>query len=293
MILVVGATGTLGGEICRLLRVRGMDVRALVRETSSPERVAALKDLGAELTTGDLRSRPSLEAACRGVAAVVSTATAIHSAGRDGNSLETVDAQGQLDLIESAERAGVKRFVLISFPPVDADFPLQTAKRAVEHRLRHGTMAYTILQPTFFMEVWLSPALGFDPAASRARLYGNGRNPISWISFKDVARFAVAALDAPSAKNLTVRLGGPEALSPLAVVHLAEQATGRSLSVDHVAEDALRAQLKAATDSMQQTFAGLMLYYAHGEAIDMATPLQTFPIGRLTSVSEYFARLQE
>ena len=73
----------------------------------------------------------------------------------------------------------------------------------------------------------------------------------------------------------------------------AEQATGRSLSVDHVAEDALRAQLKAATDSMQQTFAGLMLYYAHGEAIDMATPLQTFPIGRLTSVSEYFARLQE
>jgi len=88
---------------------------------------------------------------------------------REGDSIESVDRQGQLNLIEVAEEAGVRHFILISFPSVDIDFPLQTAKRTVEDRLRRGRMMYTILQPTFFTEVWLSPALGFDPAHATAR----------------------------------------------------------------------------------------------------------------------------
>ena len=46
MILVVGATGMRGGEICRLLAERGK--RAMVRDTSNPERIAALRSLGAD-----------------------------------------------------------------------------------------------------------------------------------------------------------------------------------------------------------------------------------------------------
>ena len=46
MILVVGATGLLGGEICRLLAGRGNPVRALVRGTSNPDRLARLKSVG-------------------------------------------------------------------------------------------------------------------------------------------------------------------------------------------------------------------------------------------------------
>jgi uncharacterized protein YbjT (DUF2867 family) len=286
MNLIVGATGMLGGEVCRLLAEQGKPVRALVRETSNSEKVARLRGLGAEVVRGDLKDRASLEAACRSASAVVSTASSTLSR-QEGDSIESVDRQGQLNLIEAAEEACVKHFILISFPNVDINFPLQSAKRAVEDRLRRGRMTYTILQPTFFTEVWLSPALGFDPANATAQIYGGGHNKISWISFQDVAKFAVAALDNPQATNAVIKLGGPDALSPLEVVRLAEQAVGKKVVVQHVPEEALRAQHGAATDSLQQSFAGLMLYYARGDAIDMADTLRTLPVQHLKSVREY------
>lgn len=286
MTLVVGATGMLGGEICRLLSERKAAVRALVRTTSSPEKVAWLKDLGVEIAYGDLKDRSSLDAACRGVSAVVTTASSTLSR-QEGDSIESVDRQGQLDLIDAAERAGISRFVLISFPASEPDYPLQAAKRAVEGRLRQSRLTYTILHPTFFMEVWLSPALGFDAANGTAQIYGSGENKISWISFQDVARFAVAVLDHPAAANATIKLGGPDALSPLDVVRLAEQTLRKTMAVQHVSEEALLAQHRQAADSMSQTFAGLMLYYANGDVIDMTQTLRAFPVGTLRSVRQH------
>lgn len=55
-------------------------------------------------------------------------------------------------------------------------------------------MVCTVLQPSCFMEVWLSPALGFDPVRGAAMVCGTGQNRVSWISGRDVARFALAAL---------------------------------------------------------------------------------------------------
>lgn len=288
MLLIVGATGLLGGEICRLLRAEGKPVRALVRSSSDPAKAARLTALGAELVRGDLKDKASLEAACDGVHAVISTASATISR-QPGDSIASVDRQGQLDLIAAAEQNGVKRFVLISFPGSELDFPLQSAKRAVEHRLMESGLSWTILQPTFFTEVWLGPALGVDPAAGKAQIYGSGAERISWISFLDVAKFAVAVLDHPRAANAVIKLGGPEALSPLDAVRLAEQAAGKPIAVQHVPEDALRAQHSSAADPMEQSFAGLMLYYARGDTIEMAETLRTFPVGPLRSVREHFA----
>jgi NADH dehydrogenase len=283
MILVSGATGMLGSEICRLLAERGLPVKALARSTSDPEQIARLGQLGAEVVRGDLRDRASLDAACRNVDTVISSATAIH-AKQPGDSIESIDQQGQLNLVDAAAAAGVKHFVLVSFPPIDVPFPLQTAKRAVEDRLRSSGMRYTILQPTFFAEIWLSPALGFDPAQGTARIYGTGEQGISWISFQDVAVCAVAALDNPRAANAVIPLGGPEALSPAEVVRLAEQATGKKFAVQFVPEGALRAQHGAATDPYQQSYAGLMIYYAGGHAIDSAEAIRVFPGYRPRSI---------
>jgi len=177
--------------------------------------------------------------------------------------------------------------VLISFPPVALEFPLQTAKREVEVRLQRSTMTYTILQPTFYDEVWLTPSRGFDIAKATAQIYGAGHHRISWISVHDVARFAVAALNAPRASNSVIKLGGPEALSPLDVVQLAERITSRTFTVQHVPEAGLRAQYDAAADSMARSFAGLMLYYAGGDVIDMAAPLRLFQVPPLRSVYEH------
>ncbi len=285
MHLVGGATGLLGSEICRLLAADGKPPRALVRPTSDQGKVAELESLNVEIARGDLKHRPSLDAACRGVSVVISTASSTLSK-QEGDSIQTVDLEGQLNLIDAAKAANVSRFVLISFPHVNVEFPLQDAKRTVEDHLKGSGVIYTILRPTFFMEVWLSPALGFDAVNAKAQIYGSGENKISWISYKDVAKFAIASLDNSEARNAVIELGGPEALSPLEVVQIFEKLKGRKFDIQHVPEEALREQRESASDPLQQSFAGLMLNYSQGSIIDMQETLPKFPM-QLTSIRDY------
>ena len=287
MNLVVGATGMVGTEVCRLLTSAGRPVRALVRSTSDPAKVQKLRALGASVLQGDLRDEASLKAACEGIEAVVTTASSMPFAYSAGdNTPQTTDEDGGRRLVAVARESGVRRLVLTSFPPMAASFPLQDAKRAVEAQLRDSGLTYTILQPTYFAEIWLSPAVGFDYANRKAVIYGRGENPISWISLLDVARFAVASLDNPVARNATLELGGPQAISPSNVVRIFERAAGEPFEVTHVPVEALQGQLAGASDPMQRSFAGLMLSYASAESIDMATTLEAFPMS-LRTVEEH------
>jgi uncharacterized protein YbjT (DUF2867 family) len=292
MNLIAGATGTLGSEICRQLADQGKPVRALVRTTSDPETVEALRNCGAEIVRGDLRDRASLDAACQGVTAVISTVSSMPFSYVPGeNDIACVDLAGLTSLIEAAQAAGVQHFVYTSFSGnIDLDCPLRNAKRTVEQRLKGSGLTYTVLRPSCFMESWFSPMVGFDAANATAQIYGTGENPISWISYADVAQFAVASLDNPAARNATIEMGGPEALSPLAAVQIFEELGGRPFAVQHVPVEALEAQQKEATDPMQQSFAGLMRCVAAGDPIDMQDTLQAFPM-QLTSVRDYARRV--
>jgi uncharacterized protein YbjT (DUF2867 family) len=287
MNLVVGATGMVGMEISRLIAASGKPVKALVRASSDPAKVEHLKRLGATIVPGDLRDRGSLKAACHGVTAVISTASAMPFAYTPGeNTPQSTDQDGCLSLIDVARDAGVQRFVYTSFPPIETSFPLQDAKRAVEARLRDSGLLYTILRPSYFTEVWLSPAVGFDYANCKAAVYGTGDNAISWISFLDVAQFAVASLDNPAARNTTLELGGPEGLSPRSVVKMFETIGGQAFDVTQVPIEALQGQLAGATDPMQRSFVALMLGYASATAIDMIPTLKAFPL-KLRTVEAY------
>lgn len=287
MNLVVGATGMVGAEICRLLTSAGEPVRAMVRRTSDPVKVEMLKNSGATVVQSDLRDATSLAAACRGVKAVVTTASAMPFAYNPGdNTPQTTDQDGCWSLVTAAREAGVEHFVYTSFPPLAASFPLQDAKRAVERALRASGLTFTILQPTYFAEIWLSPAVGFDYANGKAVIYGTGDNPISWISLRDVAQFAAAIVKNPPAQPATIQLGGPQGISPADVIKIFERISGKSFEVTHVSVEALQAQLAGATDPMQRSFVGLMLGYASHASIDMAATLETFPL-TLRSVEDY------
>lgn len=291
-ILVVGATGLLGSKICQQLTAAGKSVRALVRDSSDPAKASRLKSLGVETIQGDVRDRASLDQACQGVTAVISTLSSMPFSYQPGvNDIQTTDLEGVTNLIEAAKANGVSHFIYTSISGnVDLDFPLRNAKREVERRLKESGLVYTILRPSYFMEAWLSPAVGFDAANAKAAIYGSGQNPISWVSLQDVARFAVASLNHPAAKNATLELGGPEAVSPSEVVKLFEQAGGRSFEVQLVPEEALQEQQAAATDPMQQSFSGLMRCYALGDPIEMSATLRDFSI-QPTTVEEYARRV--
>ena len=104
MILVVGATGLLGTEICRRLSAAGKSFRALVRSTSDPVKKNALRELGGELVEGDLKDTTSLGRACQGATAVITTPTAIGSQ-QEGDTFDSVDLHGQMHLIDAARTA--------------------------------------------------------------------------------------------------------------------------------------------------------------------------------------------
>ena len=284
--LLVGATGLLGPEICKHLLSAGHHVRALVRPSSNADRRAQLDGLGVELVEGDLKDPASLARACAGVQAVVSTASSTLSR-QGGDSIETVDRKGQLALVEAAKAAGVERFVFVSFRENPAlRFPLTVAKRAVEQSLKVSGIPYTIIQASYFMEVWLTPALGFDATNRTVRFYGDGSRPVSWVSARDVARAAAAAVSDGASRNTVVEFGGPDALSPREVVQMLEAAGAGAIATESVPETALRAQMDGATDPIQQSFAGLMLQLAAGDAIDPAASKGLFPFAR-TAVRDF------
>src|SRR5215813_11279121 len=287
-VLVVGATGVLGMEVCRQLAAAGKKVKGLVRTSSQEEKVNGLHELGVEAVTGDMKEPQSLYRAFQNVDAIISTATSTIS-HQEGDSIETVDVAGQLNVAEAASAAGVQHVVFISFPPyppMTPGFPLRSAKRAVESRLRSKNFTYTILQPTYFMDIWLGPALGFNHARAKAVVYGEGKNKISWIAIKDVASFAVASIDNPAAQNAVIQLGGPDDLSVLDAVGIFEQESGQTFELQNVPAETLRTQIAAAPDSLGKTFSGLMIGLNEVGTIDMKETLRYFPI-QLTSLREY------
>ena len=284
MILVVGATGMVGSEICQRLSRRGEKVRALIRTTSSTEKVALLRKWGAEVYVGDLKDPDSLAGACRGVNAVISTASSTLSR-QVGDSIESVDDTGQLHLVEAAKSAGISRFIFVSFRrPAGLSFPLAEAKAHVEHAITD--LNFTTIQASWFMEVWLSPALGFDYSNASARIYGPGTSRVSWVSFLDVAEMCVVALRHPAAERRTIEFGGPAALSPLEVVARFEEIGGKPFKLEHIPEEALRVQFEGATDSLQKSFAALMLAYSSGDAMNMTSIQREFGIN-LTSIDQF------
>ncbi len=292
MNLVVGSTGLMGREICRHLTAAGKPVRALVRATSDQAKVDALSGYGAEIRVGDVRERASLDAACHGAKSVFAALSAAPFAYQPGgNDIQAVDYEGHISLIDAAKAAGVQHFVYLSFSRhLDLSSPLADAKRGVEAYLEASGLTYTILQPTLTMERWISPVIGFDAANAKAQIYGSGKNAISWISAGDVAQFAVASLENPAAQNAKLMIGGPEALSPLEVVHIFEQTGGRPFDLQFVPEGALAAQQAGATDPLEQSFPAILRCLARGDVIDMEELLKVFPI-TLGTVQEYAQRV--
>ncbi|HWT25791.1 MAG TPA: SDR family NAD(P)-dependent oxidoreductase [Solirubrobacteraceae bacterium] len=268
MILVAGASGVLGSEVCRRLAASTERVRAMARTTSDPAAVAELRELGAEVVTADLKDPASLAAACAGAETVVSGVTAVIPR-LAGDSIGSVDLAGQLALVDAAAAAGAQHFVYVSYSGhIDHDCPLTRAKRSVERHLRDSGLAYTILRPSYFMETWLGPAVGFDLAAHRVRVYGDGDRAVSWIAVADVAEAVAACVDLPAARDAALELGGPEALTPRDVVAMAEDIGGASIDVELVPVADLEAQRAAATNETEASFAALMLDLAGGDVIE-------------------------
>ena len=291
MNLVIGSTGMVGSEVCRLLISKNFPVRAMVRSSCDESKKDNLKDLGVEVMEGDIRDKSTFPHLLEGITTVITTVSSMPFSYLPGeNDIRQVDEGGMINLIDEAKRAGVKHFIYTSFSKnFDLNFPLSNAKRKVEKYLQNSGMNYTILRPSCFMEVWLSTAVGFDAINGKITLCGDGTRPIAYISFRDVAKFAVKCVSNPDAVNAELELGGPENLSQLDSVKIFEDVLQKKMEVQVIPLEALEAQLNTVEDAMQKSFTGLMICVANGDYIDMKEILSKFPV-KLTSVNE-FARM--
>lgn len=289
-ILIVGGSGRVGREVALTLSSRRLNVSALLRGGREHPKAAELLNAGVKVIEGDLCEAESLRRAVKGIETVICSATSMPSGANDG--LRRVDHEGTLALIEAAEQGGVKKFVYVSYSGnLRFDSLLEVAKRDCEDRLKRSKMQCVILRPSMFMEVWLSPMLGFDPLNGSVRVYGPGMGKVNYISSSTVAEFAVATATRSLAEKCTVlELGGPEALSQLEAVRIFEQTLGKDVKLEEVPVDAIRAQHKS-FDPVARAFGALMLGYVDGDEIPTAVETARQYEVRLRSVGEYAASM--
>jgi uncharacterized protein YbjT (DUF2867 family) len=229
VILVAGATGELGGRALRLLCARGEQVRGLVRPSSD---TSGVESAGAEVVRGTLGEPEGLAAACAGVGTVICTATAIarELARAGGGTVDEVDGTGVGNLIQAADRAGVERFVYVSYAGVEAGlgFPLERAKLANERRLEAASMRRVVVRPDAFQELHLGAPAQFDIAGGKVGVLGRGDTRRRFVATDDIAALLVElALEAEPPELIEV--GGPEALSKNEAIAFVEQTGGRRL----------------------------------------------------------------
>jgi NADH dehydrogenase len=245
MILIAGATGILGGMITRRLLGEGKDVRILVRHNSPAEEMAkqgmatsaqSLIAAGAQPVYGDLKDPASIDQACGSIETVITTANSAMRGGED--TVETVDRQGNRNLVEAARAAGVKQFIFTSFLGADLNSPVRLfrAKAETEALLANSGMPYTILAPNFYLESWVGMVVGIPFRTGQpVTLVGEGQRLHSLISVADAAAFATAVVDHPEAIGQRLALGGPEPLSWRSIVETFSQVIGTDLPVQLVA----------------------------------------------------------
>ncbi len=119
-VFLTGATGFLGSEVGRLLRERGDQVRALVRD---PSRADRLRELGCEVVEGDLSDESALVQHCRGVQALVHAAALAEIGVTPARREAMVDANvtGTERVLGAALSAGVAKAVHVSSVAVFGD----------------------------------------------------------------------------------------------------------------------------------------------------------------------------
>ncbi|MEM5018361.1 SDR family oxidoreductase [Metabacillus indicus] len=201
-VLVIGATGHLGGLVVDRLLHEGYSVRALVRPQTD---AARLIEKGVEIVRGDLTIRESLPKAMLGADALITTA--IGYAGRQkGDTLQSVDDLGNRNLIDVAKETGLRRFVFTSILTADkaVNVPHFHQKKIIEDYLEASGVPFVSIRPGGFLDSLISAS---DLENGRIRAMVNPNASASTILAEDVAACLVSAVEGDHLLGRKIEIG--------------------------------------------------------------------------------------
>ncbi|HET9074489.1 MAG TPA: NAD(P)H-binding protein [Solirubrobacteraceae bacterium] len=247
VLLLTGATGTIGAPLLRRLTASGQPVRCLVRD---PRRLGSQR-VRVQIALGQLEDHLSFRHALRGVETVVHLASVIRD--QPGGSIEELAGVATWRLVRAAERAGVKRFVFFSTlgASTRSRARLMRAKATAERAVMESSLDHTVFAPS----VVYAPGDPYLRLVRRMSLLpvmaipGSGRTPFQPIWADDVADCVMAALPGGAAADRAVgarfELAGPQTLTQRDLIEVALASFGRRRPIVPVPERIVRRGLKA------------------------------------------------
>jgi uncharacterized protein YbjT (DUF2867 family) len=205
VILVAGATGTLGTRLVRRLHARHLSVRVLTRD---PGRAAHLAASGVQVVRGDLRDAASVRRAAAGAETIVAAAHGFSGTG--GSSPDSVDRLGNGQLVDAATAVGAA-VILVSVVGASPSSPLELfrAKYDAEAYARRSGVPLTVVRATAFIETWIQILSEPIRRAGRGLVFGRGQNPINFVSAEAVAALVERAVVDSGLRGQTIEIGGP------------------------------------------------------------------------------------
>jgi dihydroflavonol-4-reductase len=255
-VLVTGATGLIGSNVCALLVEAGTNVRALVRPGSE---TAPLAELGVELVDGDLTGADDVMVAAKGCDAIVNSAAVLGGAEQQLAEQRATNVDGAANVFDAGAAMGCRIVTLSTTTFFVHDEPLSETSPVAEAT---SDDPYTVTKGAAFVEamrrvdegadiVVVVPGGTFGPAptvqramaqtsfnravraAVRGRISSYVAYPVPWVFAADVARATVAALSKGRTGEKYLAFGAEDAMTTAAFLNVACEVAG----VDHRVED--------------------------------------------------------
>jgi dihydroflavonol-4-reductase len=248
-VMITGATGLIGSNVCRLLTGRGQHVRALVRPGSETDPLAAL---GVELVHGDITSADDVAKAAEGTDAIINSAALLGGAGQDMAASTATNHGGSLHCYEVGAAAGRRVVELATTTFLHHETPLTERAEVVDDV---PDDPYSVTKAAAFRDgqtrvaagqdiVFVIPGGTFGPApcpmralgvtsfnrlvraALRGRLTDYVSYPVPWVRAEDVAAAVVSALDHGVAGDAYLAFGKEDATTTAAFLNIACEVAG-------------------------------------------------------------------
>lgn len=241
-ITVFGATGRIGKELLGFLSQAKIPAIAVTRDINKAVTIPFV-----EWVEADMNSKESLPPAMAKSKAVFLS-----------SSMSNEFVKNQSNVIEAAKQMGVMHIVKLSSGAADKNSPFYIAKAhgEIEEILKTSDVAYTILQPTGFMQNWLGELL--HTVKTERKIYeATGKGKRAYIDLRDIAEVAFKILINPDKHNLhTYVLTGGEAVNYDRIAEIISCSINEPVTFVELTQEeaALRMQKKGMPDSMIQTF---------------------------------------